>query len=621
MKGKDETKRRPEALRRGNGTPVAVLLLGLLGMVLLFWTRGIDDRQKQIFGWADAAMDVQVKVAMFHVLFEEAITRGSKEDLEKAVSDIDEAARLTEALLHGGLSERGTILTPLEDPLLRRHADSAILHLARLKESARKRERDPKSSGIGSAPDNDFNLILTEFQKEVRAMEILAEDRLADQYTKEWRLQIGILFAWISIVAASATGLFRREWRRGEAKEALAAAYDDMERKVELNTAELSTAYRMLQEENAERKRAETSLIMSEGEYKKLSAQFRTLLDAIPDSIILISPDQRVVWANKGARALFPSDPAGHRCYERWHGSTAPCGNCPAIRSVQSGRPESARNTSPDGRHWDVRTVPVKPEEWGIEGVIEVASDVTEKVVLQAETMRAGHLASIGELAAGVAHEINSPINGIINYAQILCNKSDPGSPERDISGRILKEGDRIADIVRGLLSFARDREEKKRPVSIEEILSESLLLTRAQTKKEGIGLQTIMPSGLPEIVANPQQIQQVFMNLISNARHALNEKYPGAHADKVLEIRGERVVVEGGDRVLLTFRDTGTGIPAELIRKVVEPFFSTKPIGQGTGLGLSICSGIVKDHGGTLGIESVEGEFTSITVDLPARA
>jgi signal transduction histidine kinase len=621
MKGKDETKRHPETLGRRFGTPVAVLFLGLLGAVLLIWTNGIDERQKQIIEWADAAMDVQVKVAMFHLLFEESITKGSNEGVEKAVSDLDEAARLTEALLHGGLSERGTNLTPLDNPLLRQHAENATLHLARLKESARKRQRDPEFSGIGSATDQDFNRILTEFQKEVRVLEVLAEDRLADQFTKEWRVHIFTLFGWIAFVAASTTGIFRRERRRWKAEEALVATYDDMERIIEVRTAELSTANRKLQAENAERQRAEASLIMSEREYKRFSAQFRTLLDTIPDSIILISPDQKVVWANKGARALFPYDPAGRRCYERWHGASAPCGDCPALRSLHSGREESSRNTSPDGRHWDVRTIPVKPEEWGIEGVIELASDVTDRVVLQAEAIRAGHLASIGELAAGVAHEINSPINGIINYAQILCNKSDPGSPERDISGRILKEGDRIADIVRGLLSFARDREEKKRPVSIEEILSESLLLTRAQTKKEGIGLQTIMPSGLPEIVANPQQIQQVFMNLISNARHALNEKYPGAHADKVLEIRGERVVVEGGDRVLLTFRDTGTGIPAELIRKVVEPFFSTKPIGQGTGLGLSICSGIVKDHGGTLGIESVEGEFTSITVDLPARA
>ena len=306
MKGEDGTKRPPETHRRGYGTPVGVLFLGLLGTALLFWTSGIDERQKQFFESADAAMDVQVQVAKFHAAFEEAIAEGSKEDLEKAVAALDGAARLTEALLHGGLSERETILTPLEDPLLRQRAERAILHLARLKEIALQRQRDPKYSGIGSARGNDFNLISMEFQKEARALEILAEDHLADQYKKERRLQIVILFAWISIVAASATGLFRRERRRGEATMALAAAYDDMERRVEVRTAELSTANRKLQEENADRQRAETSLIMSEGEYKRLTAQFRTLLDAIPDSIILISPEQRVVWANKGALADVP---------------------------------------------------------------------------------------------------------------------------------------------------------------------------------------------------------------------------------------------------------------------------------------------------------------------------
>ncbi len=621
MKGNDEAKKYPGKFRRGYRAPAAVLVLGLFATLLLVWMIVIAERQWNVFEWADVAMDVRIRTALFHLWFEENITRGTQEQLGKTFSDLEDAIKLSDALVFGGKSEHGTALAPVDDPRFRRHAEIVRSRLARLEEIARQRYRHAKVAGIGSPLDLEFNAAFLDFDREVRTLEILAEKSALSDQAKARRLHVVILVAWISIVAAASTGLFRRERRHGEAEMALAAVYDDMERRVEVRTAELSNANRKLQEEIAERQRAETSLIMSEGEYKRLSTQFRTLLDTIPDSIILISPDQRVVWANKGAGALSRPDPAGRRCYERWHDGSGPCGDCPAARSIQSGRAESARITSPDGKHWDVRTVPVKREEWGIEGVLEVASDVTERVALQAEAIRARHLASIGELSAGVAHEINSPINGIINYAQILCNKGAPDSPERDLAGRILKEGDRIADIVRGLLSFARDRKEEKRPASIEGILSEALLLTRAQTKKEGIALLTAVPSDLPEIVANPQQIQQVFMNLISNARYALNQKYPGAHDDKILEIRGERIVVDGGTRVRLTFRDTGTGIPAELIDKVVEPFFSTKPGGRGTGLGLSICNGIVCDHGGTLRIESFEGESTSVTVDLPARA
>ena len=621
MERKDETKAHPEKLWRRYRTPAAVLLLGLFATLLLVWVFVIAERQWNRFVWADVVMDMRIKTAMFHLWFEESITNGTQDELGKTFSDLDDAIRLSDVLVSGGKSEHGTVLPPVDDPRFRRHAEIARSLLARLMEIARQRYSHVTGSGTGSPLDEEFNAAFLEFDREARALEILAEKSALGDQAKARRLHIVIIVAWISIVTASATGLFRRERRHREAEMAVAAAYDDMERQVQARTAELSNANRKLQEEIAERQLAEASLITSEGEYKRLSAQFQTLLDTIPDSIILISPDQTVIWANKGARARTQPDPAGRRCYERWHGGSGPCADCPAERCFQYGGAESARITSPDGRYWDVRMVPVKQEEGRIEGVIEVASDVTERVALQAETMRAGHLASIGELAAGVAHEINSPINGIINYAQILCNKGVPGSPERDIAGRILMEGNRISDIVRGLLSFARDRRVERRPAAIEDILSESLLLTRAQAKKEGIALLTAVPPDLPGIVANPQQIQQVFMNLISNARHALNEKYPGAHDGKILEIRGERIVVDGAARVRVTFRDTGTGIPAGLLDKVVEPFFSTKQSGRGTGLGLSICNGIVNDHGGTLGIESVEGEFTSVTVDLPARA
>jgi signal transduction histidine kinase len=137
---------------------------------------------------------------------------------------------------------------------------------------------------------------------------------------------------------------------------------------------------------------------------------------------------------------------------------------------------------------------------------------------------------------------------------------------------------------------------------------------------KEDIILRIALPPDLPEIVANPRQIQQVFMNIISNARYALNEKYPGAHEDKVLEIWGERTAIGGLLHVRITFQDRGIGIPAHVVNKVMEPFFTTKPNGKGTGLGLSIGHGIVSDHGGRLAVESVEGEFTRIMIDLPAR-
>lgn len=435
---------------------------------------------------------------------------------------------------------------------------------------------------------------------------------------RQGRLHVVIIVVWILIIATSTIVLIRHERRRRQVEADLERAYDEMEQSVAVRTAELSDANRSLEEEIADRKRAEISLRMSEGEYKRLSAQFGILLDTIPDAILLVSRDLKVMWSNKGATAFSHSNPTGIRCHELFHGSPSPCADCPAVKSYGTGREENIQTSTPDGRKWDIRAVPVRKEDGSIEGVIEVATDITEKVALQQETMRAAHLASLGELSAGVAHEINNPINGIINYAQILYNQSDPGKRDREIAGRILKEGHRIADIVSGLLAFARVRKEEKERAYVGDILGEALALTQSQMGKEGIRMLTAVPSVLPPIVANPQQIMQVFLNIISNARYALNEKYPGPHEDKILEIVAEPAEGDIGTCVRTTFRDWGTGIPAKLMDKVITPFFTTKPGTKGTGLGLSICAGIVSDHGGKLSLESVEGEFAKVTVDLP---
>jgi signal transduction histidine kinase len=246
--------------------------------------------------------------------------------------------------------------------------------------------------------------------------------------------------------------------------------------------------------------------------------------------------------------------------------------------------------------------------------------EITERKQAETEALRASQLASLGELAAGVAHEINNPINGIINYAQLLLNKSKQDGEEKDITKRIIKESDRIAGIVRGLLSFARNIKEEKHPVLIHDIMSESLALTETQLKKDGIKLMVNMPLNLPRIIAQPQQIEQVFLNIISNARYALNRKYPGTHEDKMLEITGEEVTFDNHQFIQIIFYDKGSGIPAGILDKIMNPFFSTKPESIGTGLGLSISHGIISDHGGRIMVDSVEGEFTKVIIELPIR-
>ena len=416
-------------------------------------------------------------------------------------------------------------------------------------------------------------------------------------------------------------GIVRDITVRKKVEEELKRHREHLMEMVEERTSELKTAVQLLTQEIASRKTAEETLKESEGRYRTLFQEFHTLLDAIPDTLLLLSPDLEVMWANEGAAKAFgreASELKGNYCYTLWHNSSVVCEDCHAVRSFQTGTQESSKRTTFGSRLLDSRAFPIKGDDGKVNNVILIVTDVTEKVSLEAEAMRASHLASLGELAAGVAHEINNPINGIINYAQIFVNRNKPGGREAEIAGRIIKEGDRIAGIVRSLLSFARERREEKVRCSLQVILFESLTLAEAQFRKDGIELRMDFPTELAEITANPQQIQQVFLNIISNARYALNQKYPGRNRNKVLNISGTNIAIEGISYVRFTFHDLGTGIPANILDKVMNPFFSTKPSGQGTGLGLSISHGLVKDHGGRLTVDSVEGEYTRIMIDLP---
>ena len=256
-----------------------------------------------------------------------------------------------------------------------------------------------------------------------------------------------------------------------------------------------------------------------------------------------------------------------------------------------------------------------------LETNLQLNREIIERKNMEQEAFRTSHLASIGELAAGVAHEINNPINGIINYAQILTNNSKEGNQDYDISKRILKESNRIEGIVKGLLTFARGNKEEKTSVSIHNIINDAIALIGYQLQKDGINLVVKVSENLPEILANQNQLEQVVLNIISNSRYALNQKNTAPYNGKCIEITGEMTGDRENQSILLTFYDNGTGIPLSIKDKIMNPFFSTKPTGVGTGLGLSISYGIIKDHDGRLTINSEEGDYTKVAVELPVKS
>ena len=369
-----------------------------------------------------------------------------------------------------------------------------------------------------------------------------------------------------------------------------------------------------------ERRHAEIALKKSEEEFRKLSTEYNTFLEAIPDILLVISSDMTVIWANNVASERFGGERnvLNNKCYTLMCNSEEPHKNCPIIKSFSTGKPEKEQVLTADSRYLDIKVNPIKDEDGKINKIIVVASDVTEKVIYQKEAIRTSHLASLGELAAGVAHEINNPINGIINYAQIIIDEAKDES-QKDVSEKIIKEGRRIAVIVRNLLSFARREVQDKKAVRLYEILAESLSLTGLKMAKDGIKIKENISPQVSRITGQPVQLQQVFMNILINARDALNKKYPGKNKNKIIEVTVKEFSLNNFPAVQLVFKDYGSGIPSRIIDKVMNPFFSTKPPGEGTGLGLSISYGIITDHKGQIYIDSVEGEFTKVIINLPA--
>jgi len=250
-----------------------------------------------------------------------------------------------------------------------------------------------------------------------------------------------------------------------------------------------------------------------------------------------------------------------------------------------------------------------------IEGVIAVGRDLTEVRALEHQVIQAEKLATLGQLAAGVVHELNNPLTSITVYAEHLLRKNqraggDPTDSER--LGRILEAAQRILNFTRDLVTYARPSAEEPREVSLESLLEQSIVFCEHVLGERGVTVERRYATGLPAVLAVPSQLHQVFINLITNACHAMPENT----GHLVLETTRER---EGGP-ITVRVTDNGSGIPAEIRDRIFEPFYTTKSEGKGTGLGLSIVRNIVHQHSGEIAVESTPGAGTTFHVTLFGR-
>ncbi|HPH02764.1 MAG TPA: ATP-binding protein [Spirochaetota bacterium] len=238
---------------------------------------------------------------------------------------------------------------------------------------------------------------------------------------------------------------------------------------------------------------------------------------------------------------------------------------------------------------------------------------------LEAQLRQEQRLSAIGTLASGVAHEINNPLNVMINYAQLLLDRLSPREHQLlEFCQEILDEGQRIATIVRNLLSFSRVDQAGHRLESPQHLVEGVLSLIGKLLAKDEIALSVEIQPDLPMIECSGPQIQQIILNLIINGRDAVNERYPGYHPEKKLVVR---VAVQPMEVPCVRFSvtDSGSGIPESIREKIFHPFFTTKDPDKGTGLGLSICQNIAHEHHGVLTFETDEGKGTSFHLDIPS--
>ncbi|RME50598.1 MAG: response regulator [Caldilineae bacterium] len=240
----------------------------------------------------------------------------------------------------------------------------------------------------------------------------------------------------------------------------------------------------------------------------------------------------------------------------------------------------------------------------------------------QSRLLHTEKLASIGQLVAGIAHELNNPLTSIIGYAQLLQYNQKPGETQSDLD-IIVDQARRAAKIVRGLLTFARQHPPEQKPVQINDIINSTLNLLDYELRTHNITWRTHLDPNIPLTMADPNQLQQVFVNLTNNARYAMSTAHGGGELTITTETGPSLLPESLPDQpvIRVIVQDNGPGIPPDILPRIFDPFFTTKSVGEGTGLGMSVCHGIISEHKGHIWAESSPGEGATFFVELPIVA
>jgi len=254
-----------------------------------------------------------------------------------------------------------------------------------------------------------------------------------------------------------------------------------------------------------------------------------------------------------------------------------------------------------------------------VESVCGFVQDVSDLKYLEEKTIRSAQLAAVGEFTTMIAHEVNNPLSGIINYAQVFKVKACKDCERIELLSRIMGEGERIAKVVKNLLAFSYHSDGEKTAQKIENILLHVLGLMAPKFEENQISVKMEINEDASGVYCNAQQIEQVVLNILRNANQALSTGSLSGQTERLIWIRTQEKRIGNEPYVELRIANNGPNIPPQLIERIREPYYTTKPAGIGTGLGLSISGDILNAHNGYFDIESNPGQFTEMIISLPA--
>ena len=359
-------------------------------------------------------------------------------------------------------------------------------------------------------------------------------------------------------------------------------------------------------------------LRMKADELERMREFSENILESLNDGLVVVNPDDRIIRWNRRLEELYGvrhEEAVGRRLDDgvQFGLLRSAALGAPRIARRRSVLPRAADDPSRAGAAFTRQRGDNAAARIGrqrLSGSIVILEDISSRVQLEEQLQISEKMASIGLLAAGVAHEVNTPLTGISSFTQMLLQGAQPEDPKTKVLEKIERQTFRAAKIVNGLLNLARPTQTDAGPVEVHAVINDVLSLLEHQFRTGRIQVRKELATAVPVVQGIEYKLQQVFLNLFLNARDAMPR---GGWLTIATRIDGDAARVE--------ISDTGSGIPAEQMSRIYDPFFTTKELGKGTGLGLSITYGIVQEHGGTITCDSIVGQGTRFALSLPLAA